>query len=93
MHGIGVGIMLVSHTNQVIPIAYKLNFKCTNNMAEYEVLILGLKAILELKITNLVIYGDSQLIINQVNGCYDTKDEKLRHYQVVVLELLEQIHK
>lgn len=64
MHGVGVAIMLVSPTNQVIPIAYKLNFKCTNNMAKYEVLILGLKAFLELNVTNLIIYGDFKLIVN-----------------------------
>jgi len=62
-------------------------------MAEYKALILGLKATLELKIINLIIYRDSQLIINQVKCCYNTKDEKLKPYRVVVLELLEQLKK
>lgn len=93
MHGAREGIMLVSPTNQVISIAYKLNFKCTNNMVEYEALILGLKAALELKMIDLTIYGDSQLIVNQVKGSYDTKDKKLRPYRLVVLELLEQLHR
>lgn len=34
-HGAGVGIVLVSPTNQVIHMAYKLTFDCTNNMVEY----------------------------------------------------------
>lgn len=53
-----IGIVFVSPTNQVLPITYKLNFKCTNNMAKYEALVLGLKVALELKITDLIIYGE-----------------------------------
>jgi len=62
-------------------------------MAEYVALILGLKATLELKIIDLTMYGDLQLIINQVKGCYDVTDEKIRPYRVVVLELLEQLNR
>jgi len=57
-------------------------------MVEYEALILGLKVALELKIADIEIYGDSLLIVNQVKGTYDTKDEKLIPYRVVVIELL-----
>jgi len=39
--------------------AYKLAFDCTNNMVEYEALILGLKVVVILKIKNIEIYGDS----------------------------------
>jgi len=48
-----------------------------------------LKVALELKITNIEIYGDSQLVVNQVKGSYDTKDEKLKPYRVVLIEFLE----
>lgn len=81
---------MVSPTNQVIPIAYKLDFECTNNMAEYEALILGLKVVVALKIKDIEIYGDSQLAVNQVRELFDTKDEKLKPYRVVVIELLDQ---
>ena len=37
-------------------------------MAEYEALVLGLKMLNDLKAKNVYIYGDSELIINQVNG-------------------------
>jgi len=46
--------------------AYKLGFECKNNMVEYEALILGLKAVVALKIKDIEIYEDSRLIINQV---------------------------
>ena len=61
-HGVGENIFLVSLTNQVIPMAYKLGFDFTNNMVEYEALILGLKATLVLKIKTLEIYNDSKLV-------------------------------
>ncbi|MGL6343117.1 MAG: reverse transcriptase-like protein, partial [Waterburya sp.] len=47
-----------------------LGEKKTNNQAEYGGLLLGLRKALELEITHLVVFGDSQLIINQVNGEY-----------------------
>ena len=38
--------------------SYKLSFECTNNMAEYEALIFGLKATIEIGVIHLHIYGD-----------------------------------
>ena len=45
-----------------------LEFKATNNMAEYEALTFGLKMALSLGIKQLLVKGDSQLIIKQVRG-------------------------
>lgn len=59
MRGSGAGIALISPQNGVIPISYKLSFECTNNMVEYEALILGLKEIIDIGVTHLHIYGDS----------------------------------
>jgi len=59
MHGSWVGIVLISPQNNIIPMSYKLSFECTNNMAEYEALILGLKEAIEIVVTQLHIFGDS----------------------------------
>ena len=53
-------------------------------MAEYEVLKLGLKWAIQWKIIELNVFGDSQLIINQVNDEYQTKDDKLLPYKRIV---------
>ena len=50
--------------------SYKLVFECTNNMAEYEALILGLKVLEELGAKRIVVLGDFELIINQIKGIY-----------------------
>jgi ribonuclease HI len=45
-----------------------LNFEATNNMAEYEALIFGLAMALSLGVRQLLVKGDSQLVIKQVRG-------------------------
>eukprot|EP01018_Ginkgo_biloba_P014826 Gb_24854 [translate_table: standard] len=62
---------------------FELHF-CTNNMAEYEALISGLKLAIQWNIRHLLVMGDSQLIIKQVNDEYQTKDKKLIPYKRMV---------
>jgi len=57
-------------------------------MVEYEALMLGLKVPIEIFVTHLHIYGDSQLIMNQVNEIYNTKDEKLISCKNIISKLL-----
>lgn len=69
--------------------AYRLNFRCTNNMAEYEALLLGLKVAKSLQAPSLSIMGDSDLVIQQVKGNFVTNDKRLRSYRSAVIEILE----
>lgn len=85
---IRVGVVLVSPTKKSIPLSYRLNFLCTNNIAEYEALIAGIKAALALDIKCIHIYGDSQLIIRQVTGIYQAKQDKLSQYRDLATSLL-----
>src|SRR5271156_5870137 len=85
--GSGAGVLFITPQGYKIPKAYKLMFPCTNNISEYEALVNGLKLAIEWKIIELHIYGDSQLIINQINGEYQTKDEKLVPYKQLVEDL------
>ena len=57
--------------------AFRLNFKCTNNMAEYEAIILGLQIIRNLEGKIILIMGDSELIIKQINGVYSVYNPRL----------------
>lgn len=54
--------------------AYRLNFRCTNNMAEYEALLLGLKMVKKLGATRVPVLGDSDLITQQIKGRFLTND-------------------
>jgi hypothetical protein len=71
--GEGVGMWIRPHVGDPKFLSYKLNFKCTNNMVEYEVLLLGLKALKDLQAQRINIKGDSELVINQVQGSYQAK--------------------
>ena len=68
--------------------AYRLNFRCTNNMAEYEALLLGLKLVKSLQAIKFSILGDSDLVIQQVKGNFFTNDKRLRSYRSAAAELL-----
>ena len=59
--GVGLGVILVTPKGKTILIAKKLNFKITNNMAEYEAYIYGVEAA---GANGLLVYEDSLLIIS-----------------------------
>lgn len=61
--GCGIGAMLISPIGILILIAVSLHFQCTNNMADYEACIIGLKVAIDLGIDELEVYGDSTLVI------------------------------
>ena len=61
--GRGVEAMLISPKGNHCPFIAKLSFDYTNNVAEYEVCVLGLQATIEKKIKSLTVYGDSALVI------------------------------
>ncbi|KAG8491169.1 hypothetical protein CXB51_014308 [Gossypium anomalum] len=86
----GIGAVLVSPNGDYYPFTCKLDFDCTNNMAEYEACIMGLRAAIERGIKTLEVYGDSALVIYQLRGEWETRDPKLINYRKVVLGLLEE---
>jgi hypothetical protein len=69
--------------------SYKLNFQCTNNIAECEALMPGLKLLKKLVAKRISIRGDSELIIKQIKGEYFAKHPRLRAYKNVVLDFLQ----
>jgi ribonuclease HI len=87
--GAGVGVWINHPKGDSKLCSYKLVFECTNNMVEYEALILGLKVLEELGAKRIVVHGDSELIINQIKGIYQEKHPRLRAYRNLVLDLLE----
>ncbi|KAG8493230.1 hypothetical protein CXB51_010553 [Gossypium anomalum] len=88
--GNGIGAVLVSPNGDHYPFTSKLDFDCTNNMAEYEACIMGIRAAIERKIKTLEVYGDSALVIYQLKGEWETRDPKLINYRNLVLELIEE---
>ena len=87
--GVGAGVWIYNLEDDYSEgHAYKLNFKCANNMAEYEALILGLKLVRKLGAIRFSIMGESELVIKQINVVYMTKDPRLSCYRRTILEIL-----
>ena len=66
--GHGIGAILISPEGEYCPFTARLNFDCTNNVAEYEACIMGLQVAIDKKMKNLKVYGDSALVIYQLRG-------------------------
>ncbi|KAH9304237.1 hypothetical protein KI387_008641, partial [Taxus chinensis] len=79
--GGGVGIVLIPLDAEPMPLSFRLDFPYTNNIAEYEALVLGLQVALHLGVKSINIFGDSQLVVNQVMGIYQCKNEELQKYK------------
>ena len=77
----GVGVVLISPSMENIHLSYKLDFKTTNNVAEYEALLLGFKATKEMGIMCVRIFGDTELIIQQINNTFQTKRNQIEGLQ------------
>lgn len=87
--GVGAGVWVHNlENNNAEGHAYRLNFRCTNNMAKYEVLLLGLKLVKKLGATRVLVLGDSDLIIQQIKGKFLTNDPRLREYRETTIEIL-----
>ena len=74
--GAGAGLVFVSPLGVCMRYMVRLHFPSSNNVAEYEALINGLRIAIELGIRCLDIRGDSQLVINQVmkeSSCHNAK--------------------
>lgn len=67
--------------------SFKLEFDCTSNIAEYEALVIGLNLLREKKAQQIHIFGDSELVVNQVNSVFQTKHPGMRAYRNEVWDM------
>ena len=86
--GSGAGIVLVSPEGLVLEQAVRLKFSTSNNEAEYEALLIGLKTAKKLSASHLQVFCDSQLMANQISGKYQARDERMLAYLTVAQSLL-----
>uniref|UniRef100_A0A2N9GFR7 Uncharacterized protein n=1 Tax=Fagus sylvatica TaxID=28930 RepID=A0A2N9GFR7_FAGSY len=87
--GSGLGVVLISPEGELLEQAVRLGFGASNNEAEYEALLHGLRAAKRLGANLLTIYCDSQLIVNQLTGEYMAKDERMMAYRDLAKDLLK----
>ena len=82
--GSGAGLVLQSPDDFIMEYAIKLDFPTTNNEAEYEALIAGLGLARTLRVRNLKVFGNSKLVVFQVNGEFEAREEAMLRYLWIV---------
>lgn len=73
----GAGAVLTAEDGQVVATAKRFLGHCTNNIAEYRALILGLEEAIKVGCTSLSIFMDSELLVRQLQGVYRVKNPAL----------------
>nr|XP_016438794.1 PREDICTED: uncharacterized protein LOC107764704 [Nicotiana tabacum] len=73
---------MINPNKELIGIFEKLfdSFYCTNNMAEYEACILGLRLAAEMNVREVLVLGNSDLLVHQIQGEWEMRDMKLIPY-------------
>jgi ribonuclease HI len=65
--GVGVGMLFISPNKDKLRYVLRLYFPASNNTTEYKVCLHGIRIAVELGVKRLYVYGDSALVINQLN--------------------------
>jgi ribonuclease HI len=74
----GAGVVLTDERGNIVGTTGKFLGLCTNNLAEYQALIIGLEEAMKRRCRRLHIFLDSELLVKQINGSYRVKNDKLK---------------
>ena len=87
--GSGVGLVLMSPEKVIIEKSLRLDFSAINNEAKYEVLLVGMTMVQRMGGKSIKLFSDSRLVVGQVKGEFEAKDERMQGYlsQVKCLQL------
>jgi ribonuclease HI len=86
--GAGAGCIIIDSAGNKTLLACRLEFECTNNTVEYEALLQGLRKSLDMHIQNLVVFGDSEIVVRQVRDSIHYLSPHLKCYQSEVWSLM-----
>ncbi|XP_071687611.1 uncharacterized protein [Rutidosis leptorrhynchoides] len=85
--GAGEGVVIKSPEGEEYTFAMRFSFPVTNNEAEYEALLSGMRVAKYLEVKELSVYVDSQLVANQFNEIFEAHNESMQKYLKLVQEL------
>ncbi|XP_022032941.1 uncharacterized protein LOC110934055 [Helianthus annuus] len=87
--GVGAGLRLVSPDKHEFTYAIRLDFKSTNNEAEYEAFLAGLRLAIKMGVRHIEAHVDSMLVAGQINGQYEAKGDIMALYLSEAKTLLQ----
>ncbi|XP_073290991.1 uncharacterized protein [Primulina huaijiensis] len=85
----GARIVITSSRGVKIALSFNLGFPCTNNQAEYEALVIGLEILKDLGAKELLISGNSQLVLKQLSGEFKCTSLSLAPHYTAASQLLD----
>ena len=85
--GGGAGVLFISPKGEQLKYIFQILFEVSNNEAEYEALLHGLRLAISLGIKRLLVYGDSLLVVQQVNKEWDINKETMDTYVAEIWKL------
>ena len=85
--GGGAGVLFISSKGEQLKYVFQILFKVSNNEAEYEALLHDLRLAVSLGIKRLLVYGDSLLIVQQVNKECDVNKDTMDAYVAEIRKL------
>ena len=88
-HAGGIGVVLQSPEGDKLTYKVRLQYQATNNEVEYEALLKSLELAKSIEAESVLILGDSQLVMSQVNGTCEAKEERMKKYLEKVLQLVK----
>ncbi|XP_071924819.1 uncharacterized protein [Coffea arabica] len=86
--GSGAGLLLTSPIGEELTYELRFDFPTSNNEAEYEALLTGLRITHQMGITAIKVRSDSQLVVHQVRGEYEAKEDVMKKYLAKVPEAI-----
>jgi ribonuclease HI len=87
LEGAGTGVLLISPQGEQLKYVLQIHYKASNNGAEYEALIHGLHIAVSLDIKRLLAFGDSKVVIEQVNKEWDCVKDTMDAYCTEICKL------
>lgn len=87
----GAGVILTNPNGEEAEFAINLGFKASNNEAEYEALVHGLEIADKMGVKKLVVYSDSQLVVQEMLGQYNVKDDRMIRYVEKATKIMQRI--
>jgi ribonuclease HI len=88
LEGAGAGVLLISPQGEQLKYVLQIHYRASNNGAEYEALIHGLRIVVSLGIKRLLAFGDSKVVIEQVNKEWDCVTDTMDAYYANIRKLV-----
>ena len=92
LDGAWAGVYFISPSRDKLCYVLRIHFWASNNTTEYEAALHGLRIAVELGVKCLIVYGDSALIINQLNKDWSCTSEKMDAYYAAIRKLKDKFY-